>query len=135
MAEVLEKDVTYDRLGAITVPGSTETLVLTSGRVIVPTATAKAHVRAWMQIVTSINTTHLILRIRRGTGLTGTIISSPEQENIAVTAGDMTHLSMEATDEVSGVESVQYVATIQEIGATGNGTTKQACIAVELLNG
>lgn len=135
MAEILEKSVTYQNNMALSVPTTTETSVLVSPKVPVPVQTGLIHIRAWVQWTTGTGTTAATVRIREGSGLSGTLVNQQVQQSIGAAAGGIEGFVTEATVAVQNVDTVQYTLSIAQSGATGNGTVQQAALEVEVLNG
>jgi len=85
-----------------------------------PYGSFKAKVVAVVQVVVGTATTSLTVQIRR----------NPNGENVAingfasipVTVGQQPVITVAGTDQVNDGRSVQYVATVTQIAATGNGT-------------
>ena len=134
MPEVNEKVVTTTELSAAVVTTG-ETVMISSGPVKVPTQTCLVHVRAWAQLTTGAGTTAVIPRIRQGTTITGAIVGSANPEEVKVTAGGTEPFVMSAIEGQSGQDTVEYSFTLQQVGATANGTRQQAAIEVEILSG
>lgn len=135
MAEVLEKSVTYQSNMGLNVPTTSETQVLVSPKVPVPTQTALISVRVWLALTTGTGTAAIGIRIREGSGLSGQAINQVFSQSIGAAAGNIEGFVHQATQEVRNVESVQYTLAIAQTAATGNGTVQTAAIEVEVLNG
>jgi len=134
MPEVTEKQVNYSAAN-VTVTTTTETVAVSSGPVKVPTQTCLVHIRAWAVLTLGIGTTAVTPRIRRGTSTGGTLVSEGNSEAIKTAAGSSEPFHMEVTERRSNEESVEYSLTLQQTGATANGTVLEASIEVEILNG
>ncbi len=134
MPELLEK-AALTSVANVTVTTTTETVAIGSGRVQVPTVTAKIHIKAWCQLTLGTGTTTVTPRIRQGAGITGTLLGEATAEAIKTAAGSSEPFVLEATESVQDVESVEYAFTVQQAGASANGTVVQAGIEVEVLNG
>jgi len=134
MPELLEKAVATTTTN-LTLTTTAETVIVSSGRVPVPSHTCLVHIRAWAQLTTGAGTTAVTPRIRRGTTATGTLVGEGNAETVKVTAGGTEPFKMETTEQRSNEESVEYSLTLEQTGATGNGTALQAAIEVEILSG
>lgn len=134
MADVIEKDVTASRTN-LTVTGSTETAVLVSPEVPVPVQSARVLVKAWAQFTTGAGATDVTPRLRRGNGITGTLICDAEPMLITNTAGNTEPVGIQAVDTVANVASVQYSFTVKQNIGAADGTFNQGVVEVEVLNG
>jgi len=134
MPELVEKAVATTTTN-VTLTTTAETVIVSSGRVPVPHHTCLVHIRAWAQLTTGAGTTAVTPRIRRGTNTTGTLVGEANAETIKVTAGGTEPFGVEAIERRSNQESVEYSLTLEQTGATGNGTALQAAIEVEILGG
>lgn len=72
-------------------------------------------------------TTTVTVRIRRGTGITGTAVASIAGVN--VTAGNVVQIPINGVDTPGEVADQQYVLTVQQAAATANGTNVLSSIA------
>jgi hypothetical protein len=134
MPEILEKDATYQTAN-VTLPTTTEVLVVASPVIPVPFATVRTYVHAWVALQPGTGTTFYNLRLKRGGDGTGTVIGEILGQNVLSAAGSTEHADIYALDTVAGADRVQYSLTVQQAGATGNGTVLTSCIEVEVLNG
>jgi hypothetical protein len=134
MPELLEKAL-KTRLAALAVPTTTETAFLVSAAVKVPTQTCLVHVRVWAQLTTGAGTTAVTPRIRRSGAVTGDLVGVAIPETLKAAAGGTEPFVVEAIEERADMDMVQYVATLQQANATGDGSVLQAAIEVEILGG
>lgn len=134
MAELIEKEVAHSTTD-VTVPTTTETVAITSPAVKIPVATCRVLVTAWCQLTSGAGTTTVTLRIRRGTTTGGTQIGEAIAEPLKTAAGSTEPFSIMVVDALANAASAEYVLTVQQAGATGNGTVVQAAIDVEVLGG
>lgn len=134
MAEILEKDVTYNTAG-VAVVTTTETILATSPQIKVPVQTARVLVKGFCLINPGTGATALNFALRRGTAVTGTRIDNNLTRGLAGAAGTVEEAAVQALDSVNNVESVQYVLTCKQTAATGNASVDEAVIEVEVLNG
>lgn len=77
-------------------------------------------VRGVAIVVVGTGATALVLRIRQGTGIAGTIIS--ESSSVSATAANIVIVTLAADDNPGDVADQQYVLTVQQTGATADGT-------------
>lgn len=109
---------------AVNVPTTTETVVQT---LTVPSNNGPGAV---FTLVGRVNhtagttTTAVVLRIRRGS-LTGTVIGATETDTLAAAALASIPISADET-QAAEIANAVYVLTIQQTGATANGTTNVA---------
>lgn len=82
--------------------------------------------RGWAQLTTGTNTTAVTPRIRRGADATGTLIGEANAVTIGAAAGGTESFAIEATDPAVDTSGATYVLTLQQAGATANGTALQA---------
>jgi hypothetical protein len=134
MPEVLEKSVDTSTAN-VTVPTTTETVIITSGRAPVPLATVRAVVTAWVQLTTGAGTTAVTPRIRRGSAVTDPLVGEATAEAVKAAAGSTEPFTITVSETLDNAEAANYSVTLQQTGATADGTALQAAIAVELLNG
>ena len=134
MADIYEKEVVYQSAD-VNIPTTTETVVVSSGPVRAPVPTFRAHVQAWFQIATGAGTTGFTPRIRRGTATSGTLVGQAISMIIVAAAGSQEMQFIDVVEERAGEASVEYSLTVEQGGATGNGTVLQAAISVEILGG
>jgi hypothetical protein len=134
MADLVEKDVST-ATGNVTITTTTEKVAITSPAVRVPLQTARVLVKGWAQVTTGADTTALTPRLRKGDAITGTLLGEANAEAVKAAAGSTEAVQCWAIDTVSNVDSVQYSFTVQQTGASADGTIVQSGIDVEVLNG
>lgn len=79
-----------------------------------------------VDLLVGTGTTQLTCRIRRGNGITGTIVGTGEAQT--VTAGSTVQTGCEATDTPGLEAGQQYSLTVQQTAATGNATVNAASL-------
>ena len=84
--------------------------------------------RGWVQLTAGTNTTAVTLRIRRGTTTGGTLVGEANAVAGGVTAGATSGLDIETTDSPGEVASQSYVLTVQQTGASADGSALQGCL-------
>ena len=126
------QEVGFGRVTAdTTVVTTAETEAAESGRIAVPRANMTALIIAFINLDSGAGTTAVTPRIRNGTDTGGTLVS----EAIAheTTAAEAATWVVTATEVLGDVGEVQYIASVLQTGATGNGTINNATIIVLLL--
>lgn len=134
MADILEKDAQYSGTN-VTITTTTEKAIINSNPIIVPFDTAVIVIRGYAQLTTGTGATTVTPRIRRGTAITGTLVGEANAEDVKAAAGSTEPFFILVTEARSTVDQVQYVLTLQQASATGNGTVLQASIEVEVISG
>jgi hypothetical protein len=134
MPELEEKGVNFSTTD-VTLTTTTETVVISSGRVPVSRQTCQVLVKAWCQLVTGAATTTVTPRIRRGQAVGGALVGEANAETLKAAAAGTEPFVVMAVEDRADVDSVEYSLTLQQASATGNGTVKQALIEVEILGG
>lgn len=114
----------------VAVVTTTEKDVIYSGAVTAPRQTVNVCIIAWAQLTTGTMTTTVTPRIRRGTGITGTVVGEANAETILNTAGSTEKYYLMACEDRSDVASVDYSFTLQQASANGNGAALQGGILV-----
>lgn len=113
----------------VTLTTTTEGIAVTGGLVTVPRDNAFVCVYAYSQLTTGAATTTVTPRIQRGSAVTGTVVGDATALTIQAAAGDEEQYSHFACEERTNVSAVQYNYSLQQAGASGNGTVLQSCIA------
>jgi len=134
MADILEKEVSYSATD-VTLVTTAETLIITSPRVKIPTATARVLVKAQAQLTNGTGTTAVTPRIRRGPLVTDPVVGDAIAEQIKTAAGSTEPYELAVSELVQDLDGVQYSFTLAQTAASANGTALQASIEVEVLNG
>jgi len=104
--------------------------VITSPLVTIPADAVQVLIWAWGQLTTGASTTTVTPRIRRGTTITGALIGEANAEDVKAAAGSIEPYMIMLTEDVTQEDRIQYSFTLQQAGATGNGTVQQASILV-----
>jgi len=77
-------------------------------------------ITAALKVTTGLGATGLIIRVRRGSGTGGALVGDATTVTAAAsTTYDVAH---EVEDSPGDVAGQQYTVTVQQVGATGNGT-------------
>lgn len=89
-------------------------------------------IAGWCQLTTGAGTTTVTPRIRRGTDTGGTLIGEGNPVTIGAAAGGTEVFSITVDDTPGELSSLSYVLTLQQAGATGNGTALLASLIAEI---
>lgn len=113
----------------VTLPTSTETIVVSTGSVSLGEGSTGQGVlvSGVINLTTGTSTTGIVITIRAGTHLTGTIIGN----QLTITAAAATNYSIpfEVIDPTL-TGSVSYSVTVTQTGASANGTVNQGNITI-----
>lgn len=107
-----------------------ETVIISSGPVTGPRPIVNVCIVAWAQLTTGTNTTTVTPRIRRGTAASGTLVGEANAETILAAAGSTEKYFFLACEDRADVATVDYSLTLEQAGASANGTALQAGILV-----
>jgi hypothetical protein len=121
--------------GAINVPTTTETLIVTGFPVTLPSGNGKAVVRGWLDLTVGAGTTAITIAVYRGNAIGGTVIGAKNPEAGDFTPGSTSHFDVEFIDLLQGVSGTQYTMSVLQTGATGNGSVLNALIDTRVLSG
>lgn len=108
-----------------------ETVVATLSNVTTPRAVSVG-LKGWAQLTTGAATTAVTPRIRRGVDATGTLINEGNPVTLGAAAGSTEDFEIDALDPGADLSSGTYVLTLQQTGATGNGSCLQAQISANI---
>lgn len=89
-------------------------------------------IQGTVNITPGVGATAVVIRVRQG-GLTGPVVGFAPSHTVA--AGSPQSITFGATDVSTFLEQAgggTYVVTVQQTGATGNGTTNMVDIQVEV---
>ncbi len=115
-----------DALG-VTLPTTTETLVFTLPPVSTTSRGASISISGFIKLTTGAGTTAVQLRIRRGTTVTGTVVVMVP---VSVQAGAQVTIPFTVQDAIGEVAGQRYVITLQQVGATGNGSADTVGVVI-----
>lgn len=104
----------------VTIPTTTETVIVSSGPASTRRATSNVCVIAWAQVVTGAGATAITPQIRRGTTTSGTAIAEANPETLKAAAGGTEPFWIMACEDRGDVGSVDYNLTLTQSAATGN---------------
>ena len=114
--------------GATTVTTTTETVGATIGPFNINDPGGQGILlEGILSITAGTGTTSVTCRLRQGTGITGTVVGNAVSQT--VTAGNTYLLSPMALDTTLSATNQQYVITVQQTGATANGTINYAVLS------
>lgn len=106
--------------GPVTLVTTAETVVATLTGISTRNASEQIVFRSRAEVTWGTGATSATLRIRRGTGITGTVVASVP--NLSVTAGAISGEDPVGTDTPGEVANQSYVLTVQQAAATANGS-------------
>lgn len=86
-------------------------------------------IKGFAQITTGTGTTGLTLRIRQGTTVSGTLVGEANVEQVEAVAGSTEGHDIQVTADVGDLIGESFVLTVQQAGASGNGTSLQAALS------
>lgn len=111
---------------AVTIPTTTETVVATLGP-FAENQVSPAQGVAFdgnINITTGTGTTSVTVRVRQGTGITGTLVGVAQSQ--VATAGQTINIPISELDPTLVQPNAQYVVTVQQAAASANGTVNRA---------
>jgi hypothetical protein len=120
---------------AVPVVTTAETLVVPGNALSLQATSGKAVVKGFLTLTVGTGTTAVTVRLYRGTTTAGTLIGSAIAQAGNFTAGSPAAFSVQATDVLSNVGGAQYCMSVQQTGASGNGSVTTAMIDTEILSG
>jgi len=132
MADIREVAVNFSTTD-VTLVNDAETVIISSGRAVMPFRTHRVLVFAWAQLLIGTSATHVIPRIRRGTAVGGTLVGDAVSEEIKTAAADREPFFIMASEQRANEESVEYSLTLEVTAGAANSTANQAAIAVLVL--
>jgi hypothetical protein len=132
MADIQEVSHNFS-VAAVTLTTTTEKVVISAPGIAVVRPTVFAMIIGWGQLLIGTNCTHVTPRIRRGTAITDTLIGDATAEEIKTAAADREPFFIMVGEELSDAASVEYSFSLQQTGASANGTVDQAAILVLLM--
>lgn len=131
MSQVFSGDSVNGTPG-LTVVGATETPIVTGNFVNPPFGNAKAIVIAMVTISTGTGTVFVQLRVRRNPNAENVLLAAPALSIAAPNGGIMT---ASFADQIPDGRPVQYQVTVQQNGATANGTSNYSNVTTLLISG
>jgi hypothetical protein len=114
----------------VTLTTTSETVIVSSASACVPRPDAEVVVIAYAQLTTGTNTTAVTPRIRRGSTTSGTLVGEANAEIIKAAAGSIEPFYIMATETRSNVNAADYTLTLQQTGASANGSALFGAILV-----
>lgn len=112
-----------------------ETLVVAGFPQTWSSGNGKAVIRAWCQLLMGAGTTGIKLTIHRGPTIDGPVVGDASQEFGVITPGEVAMGQVEVIDLLQNVGGAQYCLSVQQTGATGDGTVQAALIDTTILSG
>lgn len=121
--------------GTVTVVTTGETLAVVGFPLTLSSGTGKAVIRGWMDLTVGAGTTAITITIYRGNVIGGVMVGQKNPEAGDFTPGSTAHFDVEFVDVLQNVGAAQYCMSVQQTGATGNGTVLDALIDTTILSG
>jgi hypothetical protein len=106
-----------------------ETAAVVSDPLTGSTDGAKYTISGVINITAGTATTAVVIRVRRGNGVAGTLVGETEPHTLA--AGAQANIPYGVTDFPGAVGSQQYTASVVQTAATGNGAINNAYITIQ----
>ena len=119
----------------INIPTTTETIAAQGLAVTCPNPNGKAVIRAWVELSVGAGTTAITLTVYAGNAIGGRVVGTRQPEAGDFTPGSAATFDLEFIDPFNNVSGVQYCVSVQQTGATGNGTVQNALISTMVLSG
>lgn len=111
----------------VTLVTTTETVVATLSGISTPRK-RDITLKGWAQVTTGTSTTGVIMRIRRGTAITDTLVGEANTEQVSAAAGSTEGHDVETVDPGIDMASGSYVLTAQLVAASANGAVLQSTL-------
>ena len=132
MGKLLQKIVDFTKT-AVTVTSTTEIAAITSDPIPIPNPTMRVKVLAWCKITMGSTQTGLIFQLYRGATISGTAVG--DATVITTVGGNTVYAIVSFVEEVSGLDTVQYTASVKQSGGVTNGSVVASGIEVEAITG
>src|SRR5258708_15045833 len=132
MSALLQKQTSFNAPSQNIIAGA-ETLMAYSGRVEVGFQTVRAIIKGFVQLTFPAGSTGIILRLRRGAGITAVLVAGGNTENATPAPGKVGDYSIVFSEQLLGLEFVDYSLTVGIPGTGSNTNAFIASIEVELL--
>lgn len=117
-------------VAATAIPTTTETVLATSPPLSSDGASQQVNLQAVAGFTAGTGTTSVTVRIRRGSGITGTVVAS--QAGVQVTAGNTVAIPVGGQDNPGEVADQVYSVTVQQAAASANGANVLSSISAEI---
>lgn len=114
---------------AVTLTTTTEAVVVSSPVVQCPRNECDVVVVCYAELTTSADTTDVVARIRRGTAITDTLVSEENEQDVKAAAGSIEPFIQFASEQIAK-SNVQYSCTLDQVGASANGSAVYGGILV-----
>lgn len=116
--------------GTVNIVTTTETVALVTPPVSTTFAGDQIDIEGMINVTAGTGTTACTLRVRRGNGITGTVVRVADTDTLA--AGSSESFPLQCVDTPGDVAGQVYSLTVQQTGATANGTINGAssCVTV-----
>ncbi len=134
MAAIFAEDVQVPE-SSIAVPTTAETLVVVGNALSWQSDHGKAVIRGWCEMLVGADTTAITITIYRGPAIGGPVVGTKTPDGGDFTAGATSTFQAEFVDMLQDVGGAQYCMSVQQTGATGDGTVQAALIDTTILSG
>lgn len=116
--------------GTVNIVTTTETVALVTPPVSTTYSSDAIDIEGKINVTAGTGTTAVVLRIRRGNGITGTVVGVADTDTLA--AGSSESFPLQGVDTPGDVAGQVYSLTVQQTGATANGTVNSAASSVSV---
>lgn len=117
----------------VTLVTTAETIVVTSLPISTTDPNQQVSLFSFITVTGGTGTTGMIMRVRRGTTLSGTVIGP--QDTVTLSGTNTVNREIGVTDTPGEVAGQQYVITCQLVGATANGSVIDGGVSVRYPTG
>lgn len=126
-------DSYFGSVGSVTLTTTTETIIATSSVIHTGDQHGSAIISGYLNITAGTGTTAVQIRIRQGATLAGPLVGVADTHTLAAGASASIPYGNEDTSGyVQTVYGGQYCVTVQQVGATANGSVNDGTLKVEI---
>lgn len=116
---------------AVTLTTTTEAVAVTSDIVPLSPIGGEGYIiKGVVNVTTGTAATAVTIRVRQGTGITGTVVGNALTHTLAAGATASIPFSVQDFSAALTPPTAQYSVTVQQVAATANGTVNQGTIEV-----
>ena len=133
MAQV--QSIDFQQVIAFTLPTNVETIVVTGQAASVESPTVKVVVKAFLMLIAGTSTTNVIVNIYRGTAIVAGNRIYQQGYSGGFTPGTGSEFVAAVSDLLANAGGAQYCVSVQQGGATANGTVQTGSIETMVLSG
>lgn len=91
--------------------------------------------RGWLDLTVGTGTTAITIAVYQGSAIGGAVVGTKNPEAGDFTPGSTAHFEVEFIQLFTNVSGVQFCLSVQQTGASGNGTVLSALIDTKVLSG